>query len=259
MCIRDRSGANQYVEMKAECYGDVNRSWIPGAKTATTVSLATEGTLYVNSNSDFVMPINTTANLNAGAVSLVVNFPADLFDVTGVKVVGADASDVVYKIEGNEVRMAWYNNNAINVNAEEPVLLLNMKAKDLTHMNSDALVLNGATEIADETGNVQYVNLTMPKLAVAANSFEVNVYPNPFSNKTVFSYTLPEAGNVNVKVYDLVGNEVTMISTNTVLSSGNHTMNFDASSLKQGVYTYRMVVTSASGELVKTGRLVITR
>ncbi|MEI6574705.1 MAG: HYR domain-containing protein [Bacteroidota bacterium] len=253
------SGANQYVEMKAECYGDVNRSWIPGAKTATTVSLATEGTLYVNSNSDFVMPINTTANLNAGAVSLVVNFPADLFDVTGVKVVGADASDVVYKIEGNEVRMAWYNNNAINVNAEEPVLLLNMKAKDLTHMNSDALVLNGATEIADETGNVQYVNLTMPKLAVAANSFEVNVYPNPFSNKTVFSYTLPEAGNVNVKVYDLVGNEVTMISTNTVLSSGNHTMNFDASSLKQGVYTYRMVVTSASGELVKTGRLVITR
>jgi hypothetical protein len=205
------------------------------------------------------MPISTTSNLSAGAVSLVVNFPTNLFDITGVKVVGANESDVVYNVVGNELRMAWYNTDAITANADEAVLMISMKSKDLSNMNNASIELDAATEIADETGTVQFANLTMPKLAVAQNSLSVNVYPNPFSNKTVFSYNLPEAATVNIMIYDLVGNEVSNISEGNMLNSGSHTVNFDATSLNQGIYTYRMVVKSANGEEVKTGRLVVTR
>jgi len=248
-----------YIVMKAECYGDINASYTPAAKVQSSVYLGTAGTMYVNSFSNFEMPINTTANLSAGAVSMVVNFPANLFDITGVKVVGANDAEVLYTVTGNELRMAWYNTEPIVAQADQAVLMINIKSKDLSNMNNVALELDGATEIADETGTVQNVNLTMPKLALAHGNLEVNVYPNPFNANTVFSYTLPEAASVTILVYDLVGNEVSRMADGNVLTSGAYTTNFDATSLKQGVYTYRMVVSSAKGEQVKTGRLVITR
>jgi hypothetical protein len=65
-------------------------------------------------------------------------------------------------------------------------------------------------------------------------------YPNPFNPSTNISFELPEAGLVQLKVYNLLGQEVANLLDGR-MNSGNHTVNFDASQLSSGVYIYRLV------------------
>jgi len=62
-------------------------------------------------------------------------------------------------------------------------------------------------------------------------------YPNPFNPSTVINYQLPVAGVVTLKVYDVLGNEVTTL-VNETKSAGRYDVRFDASGLSNGVYFY---------------------
>lgn len=65
-------------------------------------------------------------------------------------------------------------------------------------------------------------------------------YPNPFNPSTTLSFTLPEAGIVNLTVYDLLGQKVaTLIDDN--MSAGYHSAVFNANNLPSGIYIYRLV------------------
>jgi hypothetical protein len=64
-------------------------------------------------------------------------------------------------------------------------------------------------------------------------------YPNPVKSSTTFSYQLPAAGVVSLKIYDALGTEeVTLV--NEKQTGGLHTIDFDAKDLSNGVYTYRL-------------------
>ncbi len=64
-------------------------------------------------------------------------------------------------------------------------------------------------------------------------------YPNPFNPSTNISYTLPQASDVTLVVYDMIGRHVQTL-VNSRQSSGNHTIQFDASSLASGIYFYEI-------------------
>jgi PKD repeat protein len=64
-------------------------------------------------------------------------------------------------------------------------------------------------------------------------------YPNPFNPVTVINYTVAVTGKVNIKVYDILGNEVSIL-VNSVMSPGVYNSKFNASSLPSGIYIYRM-------------------
>jgi hypothetical protein len=64
-------------------------------------------------------------------------------------------------------------------------------------------------------------------------------YPNPVKSATTFSYQLPSAGFVSLKIYDALGMErVTLL--NEKQTGGFHTIDFDAKDLASGVYSYRL-------------------
>ncbi len=65
-------------------------------------------------------------------------------------------------------------------------------------------------------------------------------YPNPFNPNTEIIFNLPESGITSLKVYDMLGREVaTLIDHN--LSSGIHSVTFDASNFASGIYLYRLI------------------
>lgn len=64
-------------------------------------------------------------------------------------------------------------------------------------------------------------------------------YPNPFNPSTVIRYALPFAGNVELKVYNTLGEKVAEL-VNSFMPAGEHTIQFDATSLTSGVYFYEL-------------------
>lgn len=63
-------------------------------------------------------------------------------------------------------------------------------------------------------------------------------YPNPFNPSTMISFSLPEADKVSLKVYDILGREVSTL-INKELSAGNYKFDWNASVLASGIYFYR--------------------
>lgn len=62
-------------------------------------------------------------------------------------------------------------------------------------------------------------------------------FPNPFNPQTSISYYLPSGENVKLKVFDILGNEITTL-VNEFKSSGLHSVIFDAKDIPSGVYFY---------------------
>ncbi len=70
-------------------------------------------------------------------------------------------------------------------------------------------------------------------------------YPNPFNPSTNISFQLPEAGLVQLKVYNLLGQEIDYL-VNGRMNAGKHNLTFDASQLSSGVYIYRLITGNQS-------------
>lgn len=64
-------------------------------------------------------------------------------------------------------------------------------------------------------------------------------YPNPFNPATTISYSIPNAGEVNLKVFNVLGQEVKSL-VSQYQNAGNYTVTFDASSFTSGVYFYSL-------------------
>jgi hypothetical protein len=77
-------------------------------------------------------------------------------------------------------------------------------------------------------------------------------YPNPFNPTTKIQFTIVHRQLTIVKVFDLLGREVTTL-VNEVKSPGTYTVEFDGSNLASGVYFYRLsAVREARRDLVST-------
>jgi len=79
-------------------------------------------------------------------------------------------------------------------------------------------------------------------------------YPNPFNPETVISYQLVAGGQVSLKVYDILGNEIVTL-VDKEQESGRYQVTFDASKLASGVYICRIV----TGDFVKTIKMSLVK
>ncbi|NUN09053.1 MAG: T9SS type A sorting domain-containing protein [Ignavibacteriaceae bacterium] len=77
-----------------------------------------------------------------------------------------------------------------------------------------------------------------PDIVTGSFSLSQN-YPNPFNSNTVISYRLAQRGQVTLKVFDLLGNEVRML-LNKEQDAGIYSVNFPAGELPGGIYYYRL-------------------
>jgi hypothetical protein len=89
-------------------------------------------------------------------------------------------------------------------------------------------------------------------------------YPNPFNPTTKIKFSIPSnqnplpggarGGLVTLKVYDVLGNEVTTL-VNEQKSSGEYEVEFDGSNLSSGIYFYRL----KSGSFIETKKMILLR
>lgn len=114
------------------------------------------------------------------------------------------------------------------------------------------VVTDGASRTDED--EAQIIIIGLGKIATSADNEEhlpnslilEQNYPNPFNPSTVIAFSLPEASEVSLQIFDVMGRQVADLSKGT-LSHGRHEFTFNASGLASGVYISRLKATGASG------------
>jgi len=79
-------------------------------------------------------------------------------------------------------------------------------------------------------------------------------YPNPFNPSTTIKYQLKNQGFVSLRIYDMLGKEVTTL-INEEQPSGSYSVEFNATGLASGVYIYQL----KSSDFVSTKKLILMK
>ena len=84
--------------------------------------------------------------------------------------------------------------------------------------------------------------------------FFVSNYPNPFNAGTMIEYVFPEAGFINLKIYDIRGRTIETL-VDEFKTKGKYTVHFNGSKINSGVYIYRAL----SDGHVASGKMILVR
>jgi hypothetical protein len=103
--------------------------------------------------------------------------------------------------------------------------------------NTEALRINDTWRIVGEADVVILGVDNNSNGLVTKFNLEQN-YPNPFNPSTKIKYSVPEAGFVTLKVYNLLGQEVASL-VNEFKTASENEVTFDASKLSSGLYFYQ--------------------
>ena len=79
-------------------------------------------------------------------------------------------------------------------------------------------------------------------------------YPNPFNPATTIRYEIPERSLVTIKVYDVLGNEISTLVSKE-LSPGEYEVEFNGTELTSGIYFYQLKVAG----FIETKKMILLR
>lgn len=107
----------------------------------------------------------------------------------------------------------------------------------------DSKSLSGKVEYrlkqVDFDGSFEYSNVIMVDVEIPVEFSLSQNYPNPFNPVTTISYQLPVEGFVSLKVFDVLGNEVSSL-VNRQQEAGKYQVNFEGKNLASGIYVCRL-------------------
>jgi hypothetical protein len=250
--------------------GDFNMSFVPGGLKSVTenVMLNIGGTTLIEPGVEFELPITAGMVMEIGAVSLIMNFPTDMLEVTGVYLGTDPNSPMEHAVVGNELRIGWNALFPMSLNTGEALLTLKLRtigtmAQDETirlSLTSDPLneladgnynIIPNAQLFVDEIGGI---TTGVPEVTLNSK-LKLESYPNPFVDQTTFAYTLPKEGRVVLELANMLGSK-TVILLDEWQSAGNHTFTADLSRLNVGVYTATIRLHNKSDVITRTIKVI---
>jgi hypothetical protein len=104
-------------------------------------------------------------------------------------------------------------------------------------------------------GTKEYVDIEKQKTEQESLKYALwQNYPNPFNPSTVINYQLPVDGNVSIKIYNTLGQEVKTL-VNEYMQKGNYTIEWKPGNIPSGVYFYQI----RSGNYSKVMKMLYIR
>ncbi len=254
--------ANGTVSFKGLCVGDVNASYIPlsGSKaTESYLSTIADNTISIEKGKSFNYNIKSDAISNLGAMTLMMKYNENLFEIENVN---SMLNGFKYEVKNGEVSIAWSDMMGNSLKNEGSLVSFTLKAKETLASETEVFSVLSSTEFADVTANIiNNVNLKLAKVITAnQNGFSVNNYPNPFSNETKIFYTIPENSSVKITLTNIVGQSIATI-TEEVKTAGSYNVEINANefNLKNGIYFYKIEVKGITTSYVRTNKLVLEK
>jgi hypothetical protein len=142
-------------------------------------------------------------------------------------------------------RMDVLEDLGINSDGADDLRDLSVNGNHLDTYGDPVLVQSGGFMITDVENSVA----NFPE-----EYFLSQNYPNPFNPSTKIEYRVSQASFVQLKVYDILGNEVATL-VNEEKNRGVYSINFDASQLASGIYFYSL----SAGSFVQTKKMILVQ
>ena len=79
-------------------------------------------------------------------------------------------------------------------------------------------------------------------------------FPNPFNPSTTINWQLPEGGNVSLKIFNALGEEIAAL-VNEYKLAGRYEVEFNAAALPSGVYFYKL----QAGSFIETKKMILLK
>jgi hypothetical protein len=181
-----------------------------------------------------------------------------------------DQINPIYFYSGDPVnQIGWINNypadqrqmlntGPFTLMKNEPVDIIAayVMGRGTDHLNS-LTVAKQNVEYAKSyyDNNFTYLPVAIDDEEIFADDFQLyQNYPNPFNPSTIIRYSVSSPGLTTLKVYDILGKEVTVL-INEVKTPGVYEIEFSGESLSSGVYFYQI----KSGKYIKTNKMMLLK
>ncbi|MEQ9104863.1 MAG: T9SS type A sorting domain-containing protein [Rhodothermales bacterium] len=166
------------------------------------------------------------------------------------------ASDVPYVVpEGTELDLVPFNiafNDADGGPRESQVLWTTRSSAGASWWANPSTWMT--TAIA---GRALATNTEEPVSAEQPFQFALEQnYPNPFNPSTTIAFSLAQAENVRVTVYNVLGQRVATLLDGKAMPAGMHAVDFQAGALPSGMYLYRL---EAGSQFVQTRSMMLLK
>jgi hypothetical protein len=254
------NNSNELVNIKANAFGDVNGSYTPpSVKVQPGVEILQSGVQVYRRDEVVTIPVRLNAAMEVGAISLVLSYPAQAVEILGVELASQSDRNVIFNTADDELRIAWYDTDGASFEGNAAMLNIRMRITNPEAAGDIRFEALSGSEMADAGGYIDHVSLHMPKLVPSTENVSLSIYPNPFRSKTTFLINTIEEGRYELRIFDLLGHEVMVSESNELLPAGQHSIEFEAEGLPQGVYQYRLMLKSQSGDQLRTGKIVLER
>lgn len=129
---------------------------------------------------------------------------------------------------------------------------------DADSLNIVVFVQSVASKTVYQSASISYDELNVTDVqneGSVPSEFKLEQnYPNPFNPSTTISWQSPVGSHQTLKVFDLLGSEVTTL-VNEEKPAGNYEISFDASYLTSGTYFYQLQI----GNFVETKKMILLR
>jgi hypothetical protein len=257
---------SSYINIYYQALGDVNSSLVPTSgfnKTETALELAYTDEIAVRKGDVITVPVRISQEAEVAALTLNLSYNNKLIEVVGV-----NFEQDYYRIdqEAGTLNIGWFSMQPSYFAAGESIALIDVRVLADITANERFFTLEAETELADIEAmpingiifETSALNTATSVIDPQANDLFVTNYPNPFRNTTMISYYLPTASQVQLVVFNKMGQMIeTLVDDNQ--AAGAHKVEFDRSDLMPGVYYYKIVVSGDSGVFSETNSMILIR
>jgi len=159
------------------------------------------------------------------------------------KIFDEDALIIAHQIiEENKIEIGLSNKNGNKISKEGEIVRVKLKLKtkdnlkvyikEMIQMNTDGEYMVSVMDTdnleSQLSGNKEIEEYTLSN------------YPNPFNPMTKIEFSIPEQSRVDMKIYNVLGEEVAELIGGRELEGGKYEVEWDASNLPSGIYIYSL-------------------